>query len=85
MIDELLRRASAPAWMLCIVCLSPSIWRLARGRGRRLDPIWALVFLLAVNRLSFLFRVSAELSHATALILALTMSWCTVWYQRRDA
>lgn len=84
-IDEVLRVFSVPAWIVCATCLSPAVARLCRGRGRYLDPIWALVFLLAINRLSFILHVSSELSRITALILALVMAYFTVWYQRRDA
>jgi hypothetical protein len=49
--------ASVGAWLLCLACLSPAVWRIARRRARSLDPIWGVVFLLAVNRLSFLFHV----------------------------
>uniref|UniRef100_UPI0035CB444E hypothetical protein n=1 Tax=uncultured Sphingomonas sp. TaxID=158754 RepID=UPI0035CB444E len=83
--DHALRLLSVPAWLICIGCLAPAIWRLIRGRGRNLDPIWGVVFLLAVNRMSFLLRVSAEMSHATAALLALAMAWTAHWYQRHDA
>ncbi len=82
--DDILRIAGLPAWLLCIVCLTPAVLRLLRRRGRYLDPIWGVVFLLAVNRLSFLLRVSTELSHLTAVLLALAMAWIAVGYQRND-
>lgn len=82
--DEALRIAGLPAWLLCIACLMPAVLRILRRRGRYLDPIWAVVFLLAVNRLSFLLRVSPELSHLTAVLLALAMAATTVGYQRSD-
>jgi hypothetical protein len=85
MLDHILRLASVPAWLVCIACLVPAVWRLLRHRGRHLDPIWGIVFLLALNRLSFLWRVSAEFSHASAVVLALTMAWFSRWYQRHDA
>jgi hypothetical protein len=68
-----------------LLALLPAVLRLMRGKGRYLDPIWALVFLLAVNRLTFLFDVSRPLSHLMALILALAMAHFSHWYQRRDA
>jgi hypothetical protein len=82
--DHVLRLAGIPAWLFCIACLMPAVVRLLRRRGRYLDPIWAVVFLLAVNRLSFLLRVSTELSHLTAVVLALAMAWIAVGYQRND-
>jgi len=82
--DRILRAASVPAWLFCLACLSPAVWRLLRGRGRYYDPVWAVVFLLTLNRLSFLFSVSAEMSHATALVLALVMGAWSLWYQKRD-
>lgn len=83
-LDHALRIASVPAWLACVACLSPAVLRMLRGRGRYLDPIWAIVFLLAINRLLFLTRVSLELSHATALVLAVVMAAFSLWYQRRD-
>lgn len=83
-LDDALRIASVPAWLICLACLAPAVWRLVRSRGRYLDPIWGIVFLLAVNRLSFLLHVSAEISHASALALAFAMGWFAIWYQRYD-
>ena len=37
---------------------------------------------LALNRLSFVLRVSAEMSHSTALVLALVMGGFALSYQR---
>ncbi len=75
---------SVGAWLVCLACLSPAVWRIARRRARSLDPIWGVVFLLAVNRLSFLFHVQPLISHGTALLLAIAMSGLTLWYQRHD-
>lgn len=75
----------AIAWLICLLALMPAIVRLLVGKGRYLDPIWGIVFLLAVNRLTFLFSISRPLSHLTALILALVMAYFARWYQRHDA
>ena len=83
--DHVLRLAGIPAWLLCLACLIPAVLRILRRRGRYLDPIWGVVFLLAVNRMSFLLRVSTELSHLTAVVLALAMAWIAIGYQRHDA
>ena len=83
--DQFLRFAGIPAWLLCIACLVPAVLRILRRRGRYLDPIWGVVFLLAVNRMSFMLKVSTVLSHATAVILALAMAWVAIGYQRHDA
>ena len=82
--DQLLVRASFPAWLICLACLSPAVWRIARARARSLDPIWGLVFLLSLNRLSFLLHISAALSHATAFALALAMAALSTSYQQHD-
>lgn len=81
---DILRAISAAAWIVCIACLTPAVARLMRGRGRYLDPIWAIVFLLSFNRLSFLLRISAEGSHVTAAMLAIAMAGFSIWYQRHD-
>lgn len=83
-VDWWLRVGSATAWLICIACLAPAVLRLFRGRGRYLDPIWSLVFLLAINRLTFLAAVSREASHATAICMALAMAMMTLSYQRHD-
>lgn len=83
--DDILRMAAIPAWLLCLACLSPAVARILQRKGRSLDPIWGVVFLLAVNRLSFLARVSIELSHITAIVLALAMAAISIGYQRHDA
>ena len=84
--DDAFWRAISPwAWVICIACLIPAIWRMVRGTGRYLDAIWAVVLLLAVNRESFLFHVSPVFSHASAAILAIVLAGFCVWYQRHDA
>jgi hypothetical protein len=83
-LDDILRLVSVPVWLLLAACLAPAVWRLLRHRGRHLDPIWGIVFLLALNRLSFVARVSAEFSHGSAIVLALTMASFSRWYQRHD-
>lgn len=83
-VDYVLSRASIPAWVVCLICLAPAVWRLLRWRGQYLDPLFGIIFLLAINRLTFLIHVSAIFSHASALILALAMAYFAVWYQRRD-
>jgi len=83
--DEWLRPVSIPAWLICLLCLSPAILRLLRGRGRYLDPIWAIVFLLAINRVLYLSHLSPELSRGSAIVLALTMGGFSLWYQHHDA
>lgn len=75
---------SVAVWALCLVCLSPAVWRLLGRRARSLDPIWGVVFLLVLNRLSFLFKASPLISHSSAVALALVMSALTVSYQRGD-
>jgi len=75
---------SVAAWLLCLACLSPAAWRLLRRRARSLDPIWGVVFLLVLNRLTFLAKLSPLISHATAVALALVMAGLTVSYQRGD-
>jgi hypothetical protein len=83
-LDDALRAASVVTWSILIVCLVPAIWRLLRARGRYFDPVWGIVFLLAINRLSFLARIPLELSHATAALLALTMAGMTIGYRHHD-
>jgi hypothetical protein len=75
---------SVGAWLLCLACLSPAVLRIARRRARSLDPIWGVVFLLVVNRLSFLFHVEPLVSHGTPFLLAIAMAVLTLWYQRHD-
>ena len=82
--DATLVHWSLCAWLLCLLCLCPAVWRIMTLRPRSLDPIWGLVALLAMNRLSFLAHISPEVSHATALILALAMAAMSTWYQRTD-
>lgn len=83
--DKAWPEAGVIGWLICLACLLPAVLRLMAARGRYLDPIWALVFLLAINRLTFLLQVSRVLSHVTALVLALAMAWFSLWYQRHDA
>lgn len=80
-----LRWLSVLAWLFCLACLSPAIVRQLSWRGRYLDPIWCVVFLLGLNRLSFLLRLPIEGSRGTALALAIGMGLLSVSYQRRDA
>lgn len=75
---------SVAAWILCLACLSPAVWRIVRRRARSLDPIWGVVFLLVLNRLTFLAKLSPLISHSTAVALALVMAALTVSYQRGD-
>ncbi|WP_242183204.1 hypothetical protein [Sphingomonas sp. CARO-RG-8B-R24-01] len=84
LLADALRGAAIVAWLICLACLSPAIGRILRRQSRYLDPVWGIVFLLALNRLSFLFRVHAVLSYTTALILALVMGAGSVWYQKHD-
>ena len=83
-VDATLVHWNLYAWLLCLLCLSPAMVRIVTLRPRSLDPIWGLVGLLAMNRLSFLAKISPEVSHATALALALAMSALSTWYQRWD-
>ncbi|UAK24173.1 hypothetical protein [Sphingomonas nostoxanthinifaciens] len=83
--EYLLRCASIGAWLICLGSLSPAVARLLIAKGRYLDPIWAIAFLLVLNRLSFLARVSSTFSLVTALFLALVMAGFSTWYQRHDA
>ncbi len=84
MIDEYLRQASVPAWLFCLACLLPAILRILLRQARSLDAIWGVTFLLGLNRLSFLYRLSAEASHASALVLAIAMGAMSWSYQRHD-
>ena len=83
--EHWLRIASGAASLLCLLVMIPAVYRLVRGRGRYLDPIWAMLLLLSVNRLSFLLRVSPTFSLGSALLLALVLAPFAVWYQRHDA
>ena len=83
-VTDIPQPVSVGAWLLCMACLFPAVWRIARRRARSLDPIWGVVFLLSVNRLAFLFHVQPLISHGTALLLAIAMSCLTLWYQRHD-
>lgn len=83
-VTDIPQPVSVGAWLLCMACLLPAVWRIAWRRARSLDPIWGVVFLLAVNRLAFLFHVEPLVSHGTAFLLALAMAVLTVWYQRHD-
>lgn len=76
--------ASIAAWIVCLAALSPAIWRMARRRGRYLDPVWGLVFLLAANRLSFLLFDAEAFSRATAAALAIVMAVVSTSYQKDD-
>lgn len=82
--DASLVRVSVIVWAVCLVCMSPAVCRIAFGRSRSLDPIWGLMTLLVVNRLSFLLHVSREVSHLTAILLAIGSTIVTVSYQRWD-
>jgi uncharacterized membrane protein YoaK (UPF0700 family) len=84
LLADALRGAALVAWLFCLACLSPAVWRIMRRRGRYLDPIWGLVFMLAINRLTFIARVSLEASHITAALLALAMGAVTLSFQRHD-
>lgn len=75
---------SVVAWLICLLCLSPAVLRIALRKALYLDPIWGVVFLLAVNRLSFLFHAKPIVAHGTAILLALAMAGLTQWYQRHD-
>ena len=85
MIDHWIRVVSVGAWLFCLACMAAPALRLIRGRGRHLDPIWAIVLLLSVNRLSFLLHVSSLFSLSSALVLALVLARFSLWYQHRDA
>lgn len=82
--DGTLIHWSLYAWLLCLLCLSPALLRIAMLRPRRLDPIWGLVAMLAMNRLSFLLRISPQVSHATAIALAVAMALLSISYQASD-
>lgn len=84
LLADALRGAALCAWLFCLACLSPAVWRIIRRRGRYLDPIWGLVFMLAVNRVTFIARVSFETSHITAILLAIAMGAVTLSFQRHD-
>ncbi|WP_242137389.1 hypothetical protein [Sphingomonas sp. TREG-RG-20F-R18-01] len=84
LLADALRGAALCAWLFCLACLSPAVWRILRRRGRYLDPIWGLVFMLAINRVTFITRLSLELSHLTAGLLAIAMGAVTLSFQRHD-
>lgn len=84
MVADIPQPVSVAAWVITLACLSPAVVRIACRRARSLDPIWGVVFLLAVNRLSFLFHAAPLAAHGTAILLALAMSALTLWYQRHD-
>lgn len=75
---------SVAAWCFCIACLLPAVWRLLRRRGRYLDPVWALVAILALNRLSFMLADADSLSRGTAAALAVVMGGMSLSYQKGD-
>lgn len=83
-LDAILMRGSIAAWLLCLACLAPAIWRIVCRRPRLTDPIWCLVSLLAINRLLFLIHVPREIAHGTAIALAMSMAALTLSYQRHD-
>lgn len=83
-LDQLLRWANVLAWLFCLACLAPAVWRLMLRRARYLDPVWALIFLLSLNRLSFLLHVSVQISLATALVMAIAMGLFSRSYQGAD-
>ena len=60
-----LREAGIPAWCLCLGVFAMPIWRMSRGRGRQSDPLLGIIFLLALNRQSFLFGVPPTLAFAS--------------------
>jgi lipopolysaccharide export LptBFGC system permease protein LptF len=84
LLTDALRAAAIVAWLICLACLSPAVGRMFTRRSLYLDPVWGIVFLLALNRLSFLFRINAILSFTTAFILALVMGAGSIWYQKHD-
>lgn len=84
LLADALRGAALVAWVFCLICLLPAIWRIGWRRSRYLDPIWGTVFLLALNRLTFIARVSLEFSHLTAAALAIGMGALALSFQRHD-
>ena len=74
----------AAAWGVALVALFPAVRRIVARRARHLDPLWAVAFLLVLNRLSWVFRVSPVLSHSTGVVLALLLAGMSWWYQRVD-
>ena len=84
LLADALRGAAVPAWLFCLICLSPAVLRLMRQKARYLDPIWGVVFMLGLNRLLFISRVSMESGYVTAIILAVSMGCVSLSYQRHD-
>lgn len=81
---DALRAVGLIAWLFCLACLLPAIGRILRRRARYFDPVWGVVFMLALNRLSFISRVSIEGSYATAIVLAIAMGCLSLSFQRYD-
>lgn len=72
------------SWIFVLAVLSPAIMRVFSHRARYLDPLWIVAFLLVLNRLSYLFRVSALFSHVSSVVLALALAATVFAYQRDD-
>ncbi|WP_242149643.1 hypothetical protein [Sphingomonas sp. BAUL-RG-20F-R05-02] len=84
-LTDVIRLGGLASWVFCLACLTSAVVRIAQRRPRYLDPIWGLVFLLAINRISFALRISPDWSRATAMILAIAMGLISLSYQRSDA
>jgi hypothetical protein len=84
-LTDAIRLGGLASWVFCLACLTPAVLRIARRRPQYLDPVWGLVFLLALNRISFALRISPDGSRATAMVLAIGMGFISWSYQRRDA
>lgn len=81
----LLKLLSGTAWLANLVLLIGPLWRLARRRGRYLDPFWSVVLLGVLNRLMFVSgQVPAAISYIAAILLA-SLLFLVMWsYQRAD-
>ncbi|SEN16579.1 hypothetical protein SAMN05192583_2112 [Sphingomonas gellani] len=53
---NILRAASLLLWAVNVYRLSPDAWRALTAKRRHLDPIWAVAWGLAFNRLWFVGR-----------------------------
>ena len=97
MLVDLLRIGSLLVWGLVLVLFLPPMARAFRkARRRDLDPIWAIVWWLALNRITFVGRnlywqtpmsdaeaAIAVVSHVLAIVLACVILVLRRWYEEQ--